>query len=107
MPLPQTISADPTSVTRNGSGTGDLTVTIPVALSAVAVAPGGTQMPARLLAFFMLPMKLMFAATVLAVSGLPSEQVTPCLSVYEAVVVVPDHLVARSDSAAPEGEKLT
>ena len=33
--------------------------------------------PARLDAFLMLPMKLMFAATVAAVSGEPSEQVTP------------------------------
>ena len=52
-------------------------MTTPVASSPVAVAPGGTQTPTRLLAFFTLPMKLMFAATVLAVSGLPSEQVTP------------------------------
>lgn len=81
MPLPHTISAEPTSVTRNGSATGDLTVTTPVALSPVAVAPGGTQMPTRLLAFFTLPMKLMLAATVLAVNGEPSEQVTPCFRV--------------------------
>src|ERR1700685_1995585 len=71
------MSVWPTSLIRNASGTGDLTVTVPVALSAVAVAPGSTQTPARLEAFLMLPMKLMFAATVAAVSGEPSEQVTP------------------------------
>ena len=56
IPLPQTISVWPTSLTRNASGTVDLTLTVPVASSAVAVAPGGTHTPTRLLAFFRLPM---------------------------------------------------
>jgi hypothetical protein len=58
-----------------------LTVTTPVLSLPVATAPGGAQVPSRLLAFFGLEMKLMFAATVLAVSGLPSEQATPGLRV--------------------------
>ena len=106
IPESQTIWAWPTSVTRNASGTGDLTVTVPVALSAVAVAPGSTQTPARLDAFLMLPMKLMFAATVAAVSGEPSEQVTPLRMVYVALVVVPDHFVASPGSGVPLGAKL-
>ena len=56
IPLPQTTCVWPTSLTRNGSGTCDFTVTTPVASSPVAVAPGGTQTPTRLLAFFTLPM---------------------------------------------------
>src|ERR1700760_2757277 len=106
MPGSQTIWVWPTSLTRNASGAEDLTVTVPVALSAVAVAPGGTQTPTRLLAFFRLPMKLMLAATVLAVSGEPSEQVTPFFRVKLALVVVPDHLLARPDSIAPVEVKL-
>jgi hypothetical protein len=106
IPSPQTISAWPTSVTRNASGTFDVTVTTPVLSLPVATAPGGAQVPRRLLAFFGLAMKLMLAATVLAVSGLPSEQVTPGLSVYDAEVLLPDHLDARFDSTLPEGVKL-
>src|SRR5262249_41352130 len=49
----------------------------------------------------------MFAATVLAVSGVPLEQVTPFLRVNDASVAVPDHLVARPDSIAPVDEMLT
>ena len=48
----------------------------------------------------------MLAATVLAVSGEPSEQVTPCFRVKLAEVVVPDHLLARPDSIAPDDVKL-
>src|SRR5580693_5554583 len=48
----------------------------------------------------------MLAATVLAVSGEPSEQVTPCFRVKLAAVVVPDHLLARPDSIAPDDVKL-
>jgi hypothetical protein len=54
----------------------------------------------------MLPMKLMFAATVAAVRGEPSEQVTPLRMVYVALVVVPDHFVASPGSGAPAGVKL-
>jgi hypothetical protein len=80
-PPGQTIWALPTSRMRNASGAGDLTVTVPVVSSPVAVAPGGTHTPRRLEPFFGLAMKLMFAATSLAVSGVPSPQVTPFLRV--------------------------
>ena len=82
-------------------------MTTPVASSAVAVAPGGTQTPTRLLAFFTLPMKLMLAATVLAVSGDAVGAGDALLQGEDSLdVVVPDHLLASPDSIWPDGVKL-
>ena len=73
--------------------------------AAVSLAPG-LAWAVFLLAFFGFPTKLMFAATALAVSGLPSEQVTPLRSVKVAVVLLPDHFEARFDSIWPDDVKL-
>ena len=49
----------------------------------------------------------MFSATVLAVSGVPSEQVTPLRSVYFAVVVVPSHFSASPATCLPLASTLS
>ena len=73
----------------------------------MAVAPGGTNTPIREEAFSGLPTNVMFSATRLAVSGVPSEHVMPLRRVYFAVVVVASHFSARPATILPLGSKLT
>src|ERR1041385_8405624 len=101
MPLAHTMYMPPTLRARNGSGAGEVTVTVPAVSSAVAVAPGGTNRPRLFDAFFGLPTKLMFAATWVAVSGGPSEQVMPLRIVYVAFVPVSVQLAARPGTILP------
>ena len=81
MPFEQTIGRLASPLSTNGAGEARVIVTVPLASSAFAVAPTGRKVPRNGLLFFGSATYSRFAATSLAVSFEPSEQVTPFASV--------------------------
>src|SRR5690348_6488652 len=104
-PFSQTIGRPPRLRSRNASGLGEVTDTVPAASSAVALAPAGTYRLIRVDEFLGSPTNEMFLATVAAVSGVPSAHVMPLRSVNVAVVLVDSHLSASPGSVLPSGAK--
>jgi len=85
----------------NANGFGVESVTVPAAASASAVRPGGTNTPFSGDLFFGSVMNEMVAATSSAVSGLPSEQVTPLRRVKVTESGRTSHLSARAGTILP------